>query len=250
MTTTVVLRLLALPLALVLAGCSGDGGGGSTEGTATTVQEIPAELDFPDDDKAAEVLDAFVQAAGRKDYEAMFELLSPRTQAKYGPTPAAFARKAGNDLAVVLGAMARQNGGYERVMAKRLSDIWSIAAIKGEVTARNETVHGAYAVPLRNENGELRIELAGTATFNPVTPEPELKSEGTPDIATEVSASEPVLRGLLWVDDTPYPTALDPDEILLTAEVPTKLPNGRHIVVSFVDTESSAGANAYSFQVG
>jgi hypothetical protein len=249
MTATVVLRLLALPLALLLAGCSNDGGGGSTEGT-TTVQEIPAELDFPDDDRAAEVLDAFVQAAGRKDYEAMFELLSPRTQAKYGPTPAAFARKAGNDLGVVLGAMSRQNGSYERVMAKRLSDIWSIAAIRGEVTARNETVHGAYAVPLRNENGELRIELAGTATFNPVTPEPELKSEGTPDIATEVSASEPVLRGLIWVDGTPYPAALDPDEILLTAEVTTKLPNGRHIVVSFVDTESSAGANAYSFQVG
>ena len=132
----------------------------------------------------------------------MFELLSARTQARYGPTPEAFARNAGNTLGVVLGAMARHQGGNERVMAKRLSDTWSIAAIKGEVTAGGETVHGAYAVPLRNENGELRIELAGTATFNPVTPEPELKSDGTPDIATEVATSEPVLRGFIWVDDT------------------------------------------------
>ena len=87
MTTTVVLRLLALPLALLLAGCSGDGGSGSSEGTTTTVQEIPAELNFPDDDKAAEVLDAFVQAAGRKDYEAMFELLRPALRPSTGPTP-------------------------------------------------------------------------------------------------------------------------------------------------------------------
>ena len=197
------------------------------------------------------MLDAFVQAAGRQDYEAMFELLSPRTQAKYGPTPAAFARKAGNDLAVVLGAMARQNGGYERVMAKRLSD----TGRSRQSRARSRPATRPFTARTRcrcgMRTGELRIELAGTATFNPVTPEPRPGSgSNASDIATEVSASEPVLRGLIWVDDMPYPTALDPDEILLTAEVPTEFPNGRHIVVSFVETESSAGANAYSFQVG
>ena len=60
----------------------------------------------------------------------------------------AFARNAGNTLGVVLGAMARRDS--RRVMAKRLSETWSIAAIKGEVTAGGETVHRAYAVPLRN----------------------------------------------------------------------------------------------------
>ena len=59
---------LLLPLAVVvllgLAGCSDDGDDGSASGeTTTTVAPIPKELDFPDDSKAAEVLDDFVQAA-------------------------------------------------------------------------------------------------------------------------------------------------------------------------------------------
>jgi hypothetical protein len=242
--------LLALLLSLALAGCSSDGGGAAEGDGTTTVQKIPAELDFPDDKEAAGVLDDFVQAAGRTDYDGMFDLISQRTKATYGATPAAFASAAGKDLAVVLGAMARQKGDYDHVMAKRLSDTWSIASIKGNVTSGDETVHGAYAVPLRRENGKLKIELAGTTTFNPVTPEPELKSDGTPDIATELSSGEPVLHHYVWVDDTPYPAVLAPDEILLTADVTNRLPKGRHVVVTFAETQSSAAANAYSFEVG
>jgi hypothetical protein len=241
--------LLALLLSLALAGCSNDGGSAEGGGT-TTVQEIPAGLDFPNDKAAATVLDDFVQAAGRTDYPGMFDLISQRTKATYGATPAAFARAAGKDLAVVLGAMAREKGEYDNVMAKRLSDTWSIAAIKGNVTSGDETVHGAYAVPLRRENGNLKVELAGTTTFNPVTPEPELKSDGTPEIATELSSGEPVLHYYVWVDDKPQPATLAPDEILLTSDVTTPLPKGRHVVVTFAETQSSAAANAYSFEVG
>ena len=135
-------------------------------------------------------------------------------------------------------------------MAKRLSDLWSVAAIQGSVTAKNRTEYGAYAVPLQREDGKLRIELAGSASFNPVTPEPELKSEGKPSIATEVTAGEPIIRSIVWVDDHPYRSALAPDEVLLTADVRTQLPKGRHVVVTYAETQSSAGANAYSFEVG
>ena len=73
------------------------------------MQEVPAELDFPHDDKAAGRVDAFVKAAGRRDYEAMFELFPARTR-QYGPTPEAFARNAGQHPGVILGAMARTQG--------------------------------------------------------------------------------------------------------------------------------------------
>ena len=245
---------LLLPLAVVvllgLAGCSDDSDDGSAGGTTTTVAPIPKELDFPNDSKAGEVLDDFVQAAGAKDYERMVELLSTRSRQRYGDTPELFQQTAGNQLAIVLGAMARDGGSYEPVMAKRLSDTWSVAAIKGSVTANNRTEQGAYAVPLVRENGDLRIELAGTAQFNPVTPEPELKSDGKPSIATEITAGEPVIRSFVWVDDRPYRATLAPDEVLLTADVPTQLPPGRHVVVTYAETQSSSGANAYSFEVG
>jgi hypothetical protein len=242
--------LLALLLSLALAGCGDDGGGSAEGGGTTTVEEIPAELDFPDDKEAAAVLDDFVQAAGRTDYDGMFKLISQRTKARYGQTPAAFARDAGKELAVVLGAMARQKGEYDQVMSKRLSNTWSVAAIRGSVTARGETVHGAYSVPLRRENGKLKIELAGTTTFNPITPEPELKSDKTPEIATELSAGEPILHYYVWVDGTPYPAVVSPDELLLSSAVTTPLRKGQHVVTTFAETQSGAGANAFSFEVG
>jgi hypothetical protein len=244
-----------LPLALVvllgLAGCSDGGDDGSASGdTTTTVATTPKELDFPDDSAAAAVLDDFVRAAGAKDYERMVELLSVRSRQRYGDTPQLFQQTAGNQLAIVLGAMARDGGNYEPVMAKRLSDIWSVAAIKGSVSANNRTEHGAYAVPLVREDGQPRIELAGSAQFNPITPEPELKSDGKPSIATEITAGEPVIRSFVWVDDQPYRATLAPDEVLLTADVTTRLPAGRHVVVTYAETQSSSGANAYSFEVG
>jgi hypothetical protein len=99
-----------------------------------------------------------------------------------------------------------------------------------------------------HEDGEPKISLAGTVTFTPVTPEPELVSGPTPSVATEVSASEPVLDAVIWVDDTRIAAELAPDAILLTGEVTTPLEPGRHAVVTFADTQSGAGANAYSFE--
>jgi hypothetical protein len=237
-------------LALVVAGCSDDGGGGSAGTVATSAEPPPKELDFPDDDEAAAVLDDFVNAAGKRDYAAMFDLVTSRSRMRYGETPAAFQKNAGRQLAIVLGSLARSGGTYEPVMAKQLSDTWSIAAIKGSVTAKNRTEYGAYAVPLQREDGKLRIELAGSVTFNPVTPEPELKSDGKPSIATELTAGEPIIRSFVWVDDRPYRATLAPDEVLLTADVQAALPKGRHAVVTYAETQSSAGANAYSFEVG
>jgi hypothetical protein len=249
-----LLAVLFTALVLGLAGCSNDGGeNGASGGNGTTSAApvpVPKELEFPNDKDAASVLDDFVQAAGRRDYDAMFDLLSLRTRSRYGATPAALRQGAGNQLAIVLGALAREGGTYKPVMAKKLSDTFSVAAIQGSVTAKNRTEYGAYAVPLRREDGKLKIELAGTASFNPVTPEPELKSDGKPSIATEVTAMEPIIRSFVWVDDHPYRATLAPDEVLLTADVGTPLPNGRHVVVTYAETQSGAGANAYSFEVG
>jgi hypothetical protein len=148
----------------------------------------------------------------------------------------------------VLGSFAREGGTYEHVLAKRVTDDWSVAAITGFVTLEGSQEWGSYAAIVDHEGGERKISLAGTVTFNPVTPEPELVAGDTPSVATEISASEPVLTSLLWVDDTPIASELAPDAILLTGSVATPLSPGRHTVVSYVDTQSGAGANAYSFE--
>jgi hypothetical protein len=244
-------RALALPLLVLVlagalaAGCSGDDG---SSAAPTTTAAAPPPHDHPDDEDARETLDRFVQAAGARDMETMWSLLDSRSQARYGPTPEQFAAGPGNDLAIVLGEFAREGGQYESVLAKRIDDRWSVAAVTGYVTVQDKREYGAYAAVVGHEDDERRIALAGTVNFNPVTPEPELVAGDTPSIATEVSASEPVLDTFVWVDDTPIASELAPDAILLTGEVTSPLQPGRHTVVTYADTQSGAGANAYGFE--
>lgn len=235
--------VLVLLLAAAVAGCGGDDEAAPT----TTTETTPPPPDYPDDPGAREVLDRFVQAAGTQDISTMWSLLDAPTQARYGPTEAAFAAASGNDLALVLGGFARDGGTYEHVLAKRVTDEWSVAAITGSVSLEGTEEFGAYAVVVTDESGKDLISLAGTVTFNPVAPEPELVSGATPSIATELSASEPVLRTVIWVDDTPATSELAPDAILLTGEPTVPLEPGRHTIVTYADTQSGAGANAFSF---
>jgi hypothetical protein len=239
-----VLVVLVLAVTLAGAGCSGDDDATST----TTTTEPPPPEDFPEDPEARETLDRFVQAAGKRDTATMWSLLDSASQQRYGPTEAEFAAGPGSDLSVVLGSFARKGGSYDHVLAKKVSDLWSVAAINGFVTLEGKEEWGAYAAVVDHEDGEPKISLAGTVTFTPVTPEPELVSGPTPSVATEVSASEPVLDAVIWVDDTRIAAELAPDAILLTGEVTTPLEPGRHAVVTFADTQSGAGANAYSFE--
>jgi hypothetical protein len=239
----------AVLVALVLAvGLAGAGCGGDDDGSPTTTAVTPPPDDFPDDPEARETLDRFIQAAGKRDTATMWSMLDTPSQQRFGPTEAEFAAGPGSDLSVVLGSFARKGGQYEHVLAKKVSDLWSVAAIDGSVTLEGKEEWGAYAAVVDHEDGEPRISLAGTVTFNPVTPEPELVSSSTPSIATEVSASEPVLDTVVWVDDERIAAELAPDAILLTGDVTTPLEPGRHAVVSFANTQSGAGANAFSFE--
>lgn len=235
---------VAAVLAFVVAAC-GDGGG---ESTATGVTETaPVVDDYPADPEAAETLDRFIQAAGAGDTAAMWNLLDSRSQQRFGPTEQLWSDGSGGDLAVVLGSFANEGGGYESVLSRRISDLWSVAAVQGFVPAGEDTEWGAYAAVVGHESGERKISLAGTATFNPVVPEPELKSDATPDVATEVEAAEPILTAALWVDETLLATDVSPDELFLTSRVTTPLEPKRHTIVSYADTQSGAGANAWTF---
>jgi len=241
--------LLALVLALLAAGCDGGGGDGNGGGTTETTTG-PSAPTYEDEPAAGKTVERLVQAAGKTNYATMFNLLTAKSRQRYGPTRETFARGPGRQLAVVLGALARAGGSYEPVLAKRMSDWWAVAAVSGSVMRSGQSEYGAYAVPLTREGGEWRIELAGTVTFNPLTPEAELRAGSRPNISTEVNASEPILDSAVFVDDTVVLSTVSPDELLLTADVENPLDKGRHTIVTYAETQSGAGANAYSFEVG
>lgn len=238
-------RLLAIAVAAALlgGGCVGDDDAAPVTTQPADVPRLRAEPD------AGKQLRAFVDAAVRGDSAAMYDLLSQRTRVLYGPTEPEFTAATGRDLMKALRSLASDGGQSELVLAARATEEWAVAAISGYALMAGEKQYGAYAVPLRRENGEWKIELGGTVTFNPLTPDVTVPTNPTPEIASEVTPSEPILELAAYVDSTPVEAAISPDGLLLTATVYTPLEPGRHTAVSFAATESSAGANAFTFEV-
>lgn len=241
-----VLPLMALLLAaaVVAAGCGGDG-----EETGTAATDAPSVPTYPDDPEAGKTLEAFIQAAGRKDTTSMWNLLTVQSQERYGPL-ASWKTGPGRELQIVLGTFAGAKGSYELVLQQRVSARWSVATVAATVEVGGSTEYGAYSAVVTRERGEPRIDLATTVQFNPLSPEPELETDSTPTIASEITSNEPVLEHVVWVDDRPYPSAIAPDALILAAEVTSPIEGGRHTVTTFGESQYGAGSNAYSFAVG
>ena len=234
---------------LALAGCGGDGGSPPTETIATTPAVIePTGPVYEPAPGARKALEEFVQAAGRRDCKAMFDLLTIRSKARWGPTEQDFCRDAGRRIGNAVGEFVRL-GKYEHVLDAQVSAGWAAAAIAGYIDHGKDRRYGGYALPARIEGGEWKLEPEGTVTFNPLTPDPDLTANSKPNVSAEVAAAEPVLADALWVDGQSVKADLSPDESFLSSQIATSLSPGRHSIVTFGETESSAGALAWVFQV-
>jgi hypothetical protein len=241
------LALTAALVALALAGC----GGGSTATTATTgaTTAVAPQPKLHAEPGAGRALHDFVEAAARNDLAGMYALMTRRAQVLYGPTEAAFAKGVGRQLATILGAF-RRHGVYQVAFAARVTPDWTLVAVSGYVLSKQKRSYGAYAVPARREGGRWKLEFGGTVSFNPLSPDEQLKTDSTPQVATELTASEPILEKGIWIDRTEIAADLSPDGLLLTGEVTTPIKSGRHVAITFAATESSAGANAFAFESG
>lgn len=236
--------LVLVLLALVAGGCGSSGGDAATTAPAPPGPKIPAEPE------AGKVLEAFVRAAGRQDAPAMWKLLSPAAQAQYGPTDGQFVVDAGREFGATMGEFER-SGEWKLVVAARPTANWAVAAISGYIVTKGKKSYGAYASPLRRIDGKWYLEPTGTVKLVPATPDPDLVSkDSTPSIGLELEASEPILEAAIWLDDTTLVPDLAADELFISADVVAPIEKGWHTVVTFGETQSSAGANAFTFRLG
>ena len=235
--------LVLVLVAIVAGGCGSSGEGKST-------QPVPQGPKIPAEPEAGKVLEEFVRAAGRQDAPAMWKLLSPFSQAQYGPTDGQFAVGAGKEFGGTMGEFER-SGEWKLVVAARPSNDWAVAAISGYIVTKGKQSYGAYAAPLRQIGGKWYLEPTGTVKFTPATPDPALLSkDSTPSVGSELAANEPILEAAIWVDGTTLVPQLAADELFLSGDVVVPLEKGWHTVVTFGDTQSSSGANAFTFQTG
>ena len=234
--------LAVVLLALAAGGCGSSGNDADGTQAPSEGPKIPAEPD------AGKVLEEFVRAAGRHDAPAMWKLLSPASQLQFGPTDGQFVVGAGKEFGATMGEFER-SGEWKLVVAARPSKEWAVAAISGFIVTKGKKSYGAYATPLRQIAGKWYLEPTGTVKFTPATPDPALLSkDSTPSIGSEVVANEPILNAAIWVDDQTLVPQLSADELFIAGDVLVPIGPGWHTVVTFGDTQSSAGANAFSFQ--
>ncbi len=151
------LALLLAASALVLGGCThgGEEGEGVEPLEARTTEQTtatPPEAQVPSREEAARTMTDFVEAAGEGNAQAMWGVLSKRTQKRLGPTQPEFEAGAAKGFRKDVGGFARA-GGYELILAEPLNLDWGVAAIAGQRTLKGREEYGAYAAALRAEEG-------------------------------------------------------------------------------------------------
>lgn len=249
------LPLVLAPLVLALAlgaGCSGgddDGDGAATAtGSTTTAQALDRRQFGTEDPQFGQLLLRFTRAAAAGDALAMWNLLSPATQASIGPTLNDFRTSQAVEFEEGVGSLAPT---AEVILSRRMGD-FGVAAMAAEREVEGEQEYFAYAVGFLREESGWRIELGGIIITG-LRPEPLTQVAPRPQVAADVGAGENLGTAVMFLDGEPFVARRDEDTPFaakLRGKPAEALAPGRHTVVVFADTGLTASAIAWTFTVG
>ncbi|MFN2467467.1 MAG: hypothetical protein ABR521_04955 [Gaiellaceae bacterium] len=215
-------RLCALlVLAAVLSACGGDG-----------------ERAKPPPDPV-ETLRALVAAVVAGDAKALPPLLTRASRGR-----------------VTMRALERRlrpfKAAYAVQVAEPAGPTWAVVAITNEGKGAAGSP-AAFAATLRREQGRWRHELDGPVRIEPIGPDPGSRERLVVQVAARIAAHVPISAAALWVDGAAVEArgGASPDGRRYTAfaNLPAKLPPGRHFVVAFASAGRSASALAWAFTV-
>jgi hypothetical protein len=220
-----LLALAALALALPPAAA-----------TAATPRSTPAKT-----------LVDFVHAAAHNNVVGMWQLLSPQSRARVGPTLGSFHRQAATALAQGVGLFRA----FNVIVQQRIAPDVAVAAIAGEIRAGSRSQFTAYAVPLRLVGGKWLIQLGDPVELRPIGPTPGATGVArTPQIAFGIIGKAPVDGASMWIDGRQAkPEVGGKDARHLTAFLTASSPldPGRHTVVAVATAGVSTAAIAWTF---
>lgn len=271
--------LSAAASALVLAGCTTGGSGGDpSEGAVPTAPlgTIPGEIGTPPaaeptpepsperstepppstepaggdslSPEAAVFIRLFVEAAGRGQRQVLWDLLSPQTQERLGPTFAAFEQGVAAELEERVGELAAD---YGVLLAVETPAGFAVAAVGGLRGEQGEEQLGAFGFALRPVRDSFRAELGGPVEITPLVPESGLVEPGE-ELAFGVRAPGPIDEGALWVDGRPVVSnafGQDPSQLVVAGPPPDPLVPGPHVVIGFARSGDEATALAWTVGV-
>jgi hypothetical protein len=224
--------LLLLAVVLALAGCGGGKSAETTSAPATTTSADPGR----------DAIEAFAAAARAGNTGSMWRLLSASSRQRLGPTQGAFGMKAGPGLATGLGTLRA----FHVVVSERVTPEFGVVAIEG-TRAGKRTI---YAVPLRLEGTQWKVELGGPVRVRPLGPLPGAREDVVAQIGAAVEGQGGAGTAVMYLDGQAvgqlkvYRTATNST---LVANFDPALDPGRHTVVVFASDAREATASAWDF---
>jgi hypothetical protein len=240
-----VRRLATLALAaLLLAGCGGKSAAPTTSNDFPPAPTPPTTTTSADPGKDA--IDAFVAAARAGRTDAMWSMLSTASQRRLGPTLARFRARRATRLAEDLGSFGR----YDLIVSERITPEFGVVAIDGPRVVEGKRVRDVYAVALRLEGTQWKLELGGPVHVRPIGPDPGARERIVAQIAAAVSGKGGGGTAVVYVDgqaESPkiYGTATN-STVVVDYEPP--LDRGRHTVVVFGAVGRDASATGWWFR--
>lgn len=225
--------VLVLVAVLLVAGC----GGGKK--AVTTVETVKLPTTTTSGDPGKDAIGAFVAAAKAGKLDAMWGMLSSESKQRVGPTLGEFKSGAGGELADTLAGF----GDYMVIVSERLTPEFGIVGI--------DDGKQVYAVPLRLEGTDWRVELGGPVKIRPLGPLPGKTEDVVAQIGAAVEGPGGEVNVVMYRDGaTEQPqvrgTATD---VTTFANFDPALPAGRHTVVVAATEGREAGATAWVFTV-
>jgi hypothetical protein len=225
--------VLVLVAVLLVAGC----GGGKK--AVTTVETVKLPTTTTSGDPGKDAIGAFVAAAKAGKLDAMWGMLSSESKQRVGPTLGEFKSGAGGELADTLAGF----GDYKVIVSERLTPEFGIVGI--------DDGKQVYAVPLRLEGTDWRVELGSPVKIRPLGPLPGKTEDVVAQIGAAVEGPGGEVNVVMYRDGaTEQPqvrgTATD---VTTFANFDPALPAGRHSVVVAATEGREAGATAWVFTV-
>jgi hypothetical protein len=222
-----VRRLVLVLVLLPLAAACGGSGKSSAPSTSTAASADPG--------KAAIV--ALFQAGAKDDRKALWNLLSTESQKRLGGY-AVFQSQGAEAMERALVPFANKD--LTPFISQSLSQQFGVVAIRSGPKA--------LAFPLRNENGQWKIETPGPLVFRIIAPQPGSTGQVT-QIAYEVDSPGVVGDAVVWVDGKLVRPTLAPAKGRATvfANLNRPLAPGTHIAVGYAEEGNQASAEAWTF---
>jgi hypothetical protein len=191
---------------------------------------------------------SFAAAARAGNAGQLWGLLTDRAREQLGPF-SSFRDTTAVSLQEGLGSFPAT---AELVLARELADGWAVAAIAALRSVEGSREFGAYAVPLRRSDGRWRVDLVGPPALNALRPSNGAETDDRPRIAARAESETPLETVSLWLDGDRFaaegggPSAR---QRTVFGDPRAPLAEGRHVVVAFARTATSARAVAWTFTV-